>query len=301
MKTIATLLAAMLALAAASVDASAQTLERIRSTGVVTLGVRDSSLPMSYVLGSSQAVGFQVDICQQIVGAIRKRLNLPKLEVRYQVVTSQNRVPLVKNGSVDLECGSTTNNQARQQDVAFALTTYIEEVRMAVRASSNIRSIKDLDGKTVVATTGTTSVQHLRRNSRAAGLKINEVLGKDHAESFLILESGKADAWVIDAGLLNASIANSRNPADFAVVGEVLNTEPLAIMMSKDDTPLKSLADETIREMMRSGEMKALWNKWYSQPIPPRNVRLNMEPPATLQQLWQSPNDLPMESYAGAK
>ena len=300
MKTIATLLAAMLALCSA-VEASAQALDRIKSTGVVTLGVRDSSLPMSYVLGSSQAVGFQVDICHQIVASIKRRLNLPKLDVRYQVVTSQNRIPLVKNGTVDLECGSTTNNQARQQDVAFALTTYIEEVRMAVRATSNIHSIKDLEGKTVVATTGTTSVQHLRRNSRATGLKINEILGKDHAESFLILESGKADAWVIDAGLLNASIANSRNPSDFAVVGEVLNTEPIAIMMSKDDGPLKALADETIREMLRSGEMKTLWNKWYSQPIPPRNVKLNMEPPAALQQLWQSPNDLPMESYAAAK
>lgn len=300
MKKLASLLAAALALGIAA-EAPAQTLDRIRATGVVTLGVRDSSLPMSYVLGSDQAVGFQVDICQRIVAAIKRQLNLQKLEVRYQVVTSQNRVPLVRNGAVDLECGSTTNNQARQQDVAFTLTTYIEEVRMAVRANSGIRSIRDLEGRTVVATTGTTSVQHLRRNSRATGLKFNEILGKDHAESFLILESGKADAWVIDAGLLNASIANARNPADFAVVGEVLNTEPLAIMLSKDDAPLKALADQTLRDMMRSGEMKALWNKWYAEPIPPRNVRLNMAPPAALQKLWQDPNDLPMESYAAPR
>lgn len=300
MKSIAMFLAAMLAMVTA-VETSAQTLDRIKSTGVVTLGVRDSSLPMSYVLNVDQAVGFQVDICHQIVASIKKQLNLPKLDIRYQVVSSQNRIPLVQTGTVDLECGSTSNTAARQRDVAFSLTTYVEEVRMAVKKSSNIRSVKDLEGKTVVVTTGTTSVQHLRRNSRASGMKFNEILGKDHAESFLILESGRADAWVIDAGLLSASIASSRNPSDFAVVGEVLNTEPIAIMMSKDDKSLKSLADETIREMMRSGAMKALWNKWYSQPIPPRDVRLNMEPPVTLQQLWQNPNDLPMESYASAK
>ncbi|SEL33743.1 amino acid ABC transporter substrate-binding protein, PAAT family [Variovorax sp. YR750] len=301
MNPLSSLATAVVLACALAAPVGAQTLEKIRSTATITLGVRDSSMPMSYLLAENQPVGFQVDICHRIVEAIRKNLGLQKIDVRYQVVTSQNRVPLVRNGSVDLECGSTTNNLARQQDVAFTLTTYIEEVRMAVRTASNIRSVKDLEGKTVVATTGTTSVQHLRRNSRAGGLKINEVLGKDHAESFLILESGKADAWVIDAGLLSATIAASKNPSEFAVVGEVLNTEPLAIMLRKDDASLKAIADDTIRELIRSGEMKTLWSKWYLEPIPPRGVRLNMAPPAALQRLWAQPNDLPMESHASPK
>jgi glutamate/aspartate transport system substrate-binding protein len=297
MKTIFSIAATLAALAIVP-GIGAQTLEKVKSAGFITMGVRDSSLPMSYALAENKFVGFQIDICKQIISAIQKQIDVQNLEVRYQVVSSQNRIPLVTNGTVDLECGSTTNNAARQKDVAFALTTYIEEVRMAVRATSGIKSIKDLEGRTVAATTGTTSVQHLRRNNRTTGLNIKEILGKDHNESFLLLESGRADAWVIDAGLLSATIAASKNPADFVVVGEVLNTEPIAIMMRKDDQPLKSLADDTIRTMMRSGEMKALWNKWYVEPIPPKNVRINMAPPATLQQLWANPNDLPMESYA---
>lgn len=297
MKVILTILATFVAAALPHV-AGAQTLDKITSTGTITLGVRDSSIPLSFMPDGLQPVGFHIDLCQRIVADIQKHLNLPKLNQRYQTVTSQNRIPLVKNGTVDLECGSTTNNQARQQDVAFALTTYVEEVRIAVRASSNIQSVRDLAGKTVVATTGTTSVQHLRRNVRASGLDIKDVLAKDHAESFLLLEQGRVDAWVLDAGLMSATIATSKNPADFAVVGEVLNTEPIALMLRKDDPAFKQAVDATIRTMVRNGEMKALWDKWFQGPIPPRGTRINLPPPATLQQLWAQPNDLPMESYA---
>ena len=297
MKTILTVLATFVVSALPHV-AGAQTLDKIKSSGAITLGVRDSSIPLSFMPDRLQPVGFHIDLCQRIVADIQKQLNLPKLNVQYQTVTSQNRIPLVKNGTVDLECGSTTNNQARQQDVAFALTTYVEEVRMAVRASSNIQSVRDLAGKTVVATTGTTSVQHLRRNVRASGLDIKDVLAKDHAESFLLLEQGRVDAWVLDAGLMSATIATSKNPADFAVVGEVLNTEPIALMLRKDDPAFKEAVDATIRTMVRNGEMKALWDKWFQGPIPPRGTRITLPPPATLQQLWAQPNDLPMESYA---
>nr|WP_232080940.1 amino acid ABC transporter substrate-binding protein [Variovorax sp. SRS16] len=283
---------------AAAVPVTAQTLDKIRSSGSITMGVRDASVPMSYMPDGEKPVGFQVEICQRIIAAAQKELKLPKINVRYQTVTSQNRIPLVQNGTVDLECGSTTNSLARQKDVAFALTTYVEEVRMAVRKTSGIRSVKDLEGKTVVTTTGTTSVQHLRKYARASGLDIKDVLGKDHAESFLMLEMGRADAWVIDAGLLSATIATSKNPDDFVVVGEVLNVEPIAIMMRKDDPAFKALADATIRDLIRSGEMKKLWDKWFIGPIPPRGVRLNMPPPETLQRLWADPSDLPMESLA---
>ena len=297
MKAIFTALAALVAATLPQV-ASAQTLDKIKTSGAITLGVRDSSIPLSFMPEKLQPAGFHIDLCQRIVADIQKELNLPKLNVQYQNVTSQNRIPLVKNGTVDLECGSTTNNQARQQDVAFALTTYVEEVRMAVRTASKIQSVRDLAGKTVVATTGTTSVQHLRRNIKASSLDIKDLLAKDHAESFLLLEQGRADAWVLDAGLMSATIATSKNPADFAVVGEVLNTEPIALMLRKDDPTFKQAVDGTIRTMIRNGEMKALWDKWFQGPIPPRGTRINLPPPATLQQLWAEPNDLPMESYA---
>jgi glutamate/aspartate transport system substrate-binding protein len=285
------------AIAVLPVLAGAQTLDKIKSSGAITLGVRDASIPMSYMPDGVQPIGFQIDICQRIVGAIQKQLGLPALAVRYQMVTSQNRIALVQNGTVDLECGSTTNNTGRQRDVAFALTTYVEEVRMAVRKTSGIKSVKDLAGKTVVTTTGTTSVQHLRRNVRASGLDIKDVLAKDHSESFLLLEQGRADAWVLDAGLMSATIASSKNPADFAVVGEVLNVEPIAIMMRKDDT-IKAVADATIRDLLRTGEMKTLWDKWFQNPVPPKNVKLGMPPPETLERLWAAPNDLPMEAFA---
>ena len=232
-----------------------------------------------------------------LVSDVRTRLGLPKLDIKYQLVTSQNRIPLVRNGTVDLECGSTTNNRARQKDVAFSLTTYVEEVRMAVRADSGIKSIGDLAGKTVVATTGTTSVQHLRRHERAAGMDLTEIFGKDHADSFLLLESGRVSAWILDQGVLRATIANSRNPAGFTVVGEALNSEPIAIMFRKDDPDFKSAVDGTIRKLIASGEMEALWKKWFQEPIPPRGATLDMDPPESLRRLWAEPNDLPMETF----
>lgn len=287
----------LIALGALHAAAHSQTLEKIRSTASVTMGVRDSSVPLSYTGAEGVPVGFNIDICRKVLSDIQAKLGLARLETKYQLVTSQNRVPLVANGSVDIECGSTTNNQARQKDVAFSLTTYVEEVRMAVRAASGIRSVRDLSDRTVATTTGTTSVQHLRRKARELGLEVKETLGKDHADSFLLLESGRVDAWVLDQGVLRASIATSRNPAAFAVVGEVLNAEPIAIMVRKDDPDFKRAVDESIRKLVASGEMKALWKKWFQEPIPPRNVALNMEPPETLQRLWAQPSDLPMETF----
>ncbi|QKD44636.1 MULTISPECIES: amino acid ABC transporter substrate-binding protein [Comamonadaceae] len=297
MKALLSTIAALVVAALPGV-ASAQTLDKIKSTGSITLGIRDASIPLSYTPDGSQPVGFHIDICQRIVAAAQKQLDLPKINVQYQMVTSQNRIPLVQNGTVDLECGSTTNNVTRQRSVSFALTTYVEEVRMAVKKSSNIHSVADLTGKTVVTTTGTTSVQHLRRHVLAKGLDIMDVLAKDHSESFLLLEQDRADAWVLDAGLMSATIANAKNPGDFAVVGEILNVEPIAIMLRKDDPAFKAVADSTIRELIRSGEMKTLWKKWFQGPIPPKGVRLNMGAPETLQRLWAEPNDLPMESFA---
>lgn len=290
---------ALTALAATAANAQANdTLAKIKSTGSVTMGVRESSGVLSYTLGDGKYTGYHVEICQRVLGDIQKQLGLAKLDIKYQPVTSQNRIPLVQNGTVDIECGSTTNNQARQRDVAFAVTTFIEEVRIAVKANSGINSIKDLNGKNVATTTGTTSVQTLRKHERAGGVDFKEVYGKDHADSFLLLESGRADAFVMDGSLLAGLIARSKNPADFKIVGEVLSVEPIAIMFRKDDPAFKKAVDDSIVAMMKSGELAKIYDKWFMQPTPPSNVRMNMPMSETLKTAIASPNDRPMEAYA---
>jgi glutamate/aspartate transport system substrate-binding protein len=204
----------------------------------------------------------------------------------------------VQNGTVDLECGSTTNNQARAQQVAFGLTTYVTEVRMAVNAKSGLTSINQLNGKTVVTTTGTTSVQLLRKHERGNGVNFNEVFGKDHADSFLILESGRADAFVMDDNILAGNIANAKNPADFKITGEVLSVEPIAVMIRKDDPSFKKAVDDSIRSMIKSGDLTKLYNKWFLSPIPPKNVSVNLPMGETLKGLLANPNDNPAEAFA---
>ena len=290
---------ALTALAATAANAQANdTLAKIKSTGSVTMGVRESSGVLSYTLGDGKYTGYHVEICQRVLADIQKQLGLAKLDIKYQPVTSQNRIPLVQNGTVDIECGSTTNNQARQRDVAFAVTTFIEEVRIAVKANSGINSIKDLNGKNVATTTGTTSVQTLRRHERAGGVDFKEVYGKDHADSFLLLESGRADAFVMDGSLLAGLIARSKNPADFKIVGEVLSVEPIAIMFRKDDPAFKKAVDDSIVAMMKSGELAKIYDKWFMQPTPPSNVRMNMPMSEALKAAIANPNDRPMEAYA---
>ena len=273
------------------------TLAKVKSAGSITMGVRDSSGALSYTLGDGKYVGYHVEICQRIIANVEKAVG-KKLEVKYQLVTSQNRIPLTQNGTVDIECGSTTNNLARQRDVAFAHTTYVEEVRTAVRANSGITSIAQLNGKNVATTTGTTSVQLLRKHERANGVDFKEVFGKDHADSFLLLESGRADAFVMDSQILAGNIANSKSPADFKIVGEVLSVEPIAIMLRKDDPAFKKIADDSIDALAKSGELAKLYDKWFVQPIPPKNVRLNMPASDANKAAWAAPNDKPVEEYA---
>ncbi len=272
------------------------TLAKVKAAGSVTMGVRDSSGALSYTLGDGKYVGYHVEICQRIIANLEKAAG-KKLEVKYTPVTSQNRIPLVENGTVDIECGSTTNNEARQKQVAFAYTTYVEEVRIAVRANSGINSIAQLNGKNVATTTGTTSVQLLRKNERATGVDFKEVFGKDHADSFLLLESGRADAFVMDGQILAGNIANSKAPADFKIVGEVLNVEPIAIMFRKDDPAFKKLADETIAGLAKSGELAKLYDKWFTQAIPPKNIKLGMPASDANKDAWKNLNAKPGEAY----
>ena len=293
----------LFALAIASLLASSafaqanDTLAKVKAAGAITMGVRDSSGALSYTLGDGKYVGYHVEICQRIIANVEKAVG-KKLEVKYTPVTSQNRIPLTENGTVDIECGSTTNNEARQKQVAFASTTYVEEVRIAVRANSGITTIAQLNGKNVATTTGTTSVQLLRKNERATGVDFKEVFGKDHADSFLLLESGRADAFVMDGQILAGNIANSKNPAEFKIVGEVLNVEPIAIMFRKDDPAFKKLADETIAGLAKSGELAKLYDKWFTQAIPPKNIKLGMPASDANKAAWTNLNDKPVEAYA---
>ena len=302
MKNISVLIAALLAGAGIAASASAQeltgTLKKIKDSGRVVMGTRDSSAPLAYTLGGGKYTGYHVELCEKIIDTIGKQIKAPAVKIEYTLVTSQNRIPLVENGTVDIECGSTTNNAARQKQVAFGLTTYVTEVRMAVKANSGIKSINQLNGKSVVTTTGTTSVQHMRKHERAAGVDFKEIYGKDHADSFLLLESGRADAFVMDDNILAGNIANAKNPKDFVITGEVLSVEPIAVMFRKDDPAFKRAVDDAIRGMMRSGELEKLYARWFQSPIPPRNSNLDMPMGATLKGLIANPNDRPMEDYA---
>ncbi len=277
--------------------AQADTLSKIKEAGAATMGVRESSGALSYTLGDGKFAGFHVDVCSRVLADVQKRLGLAKMDIKYQPVTSQNRIPLVQNGTVDIECGSTTNNATRQKDVSFAVTTFVEEVRIAVKASSGITGISQLNGKNVATTTGTTSVQLLRKHERGAGVDFKEVFGKDHADSFLLLETGRADAFVMDGQILAGNIAKSKAPADYRIVGEVLSVEPIAIMMRKDDPAFKKLVDDSIVAMIKSGDMAKSYDKWFVQPIPPSNTRVGLPASDATKAAWASPNDKPVEDY----
>jgi glutamate/aspartate transport system substrate-binding protein len=273
------------------------TLKKVKDTGSITLGIRTSSGPLSYLDANQKVVGYHIDICYRIVDAVKAKLKMPNLKVTEQEVTSQNRIPLVVNGTVDLECGSTTNNADRQKQVAFAPTTFVTNVRMAVKKSSGITDLDQLSGKPVATTTGTTSVALMRAHEKGKNVDFKEVYGKDHADSFQMLESDRAVAFVMDDNLLASNIANSPNPSAYAIVGPALSTEPIAIMLRRDDPQFKTLVDDTVKGMMKSGEINKLYTKWFLSPIPPKNSNLNFIMSEQLKAAIASPNDNPAESY----
>lgn len=285
---------ALLATSAAFAQ-NTDTLAKIKASGTINLGVRDSSA-LSYTLGNGKYVGFHTEMAERIIDDLGKNIGKP-LTVNHVLVTSQNRVPLVQNGTVDIECGSTTNNAARAKDVTFAYNTYMEVVRMAVKTSSGIKELKDLNGKTVSTTTGTTSVQILRRNERAQGIDFKEVTGKDHADSFLLLEAGRADAFVMDASILAANIAKSKNPKDFAIVGPELSVEPIACMVRKDDPQFLKAVNDSIARQVKDGSLAKLYDKWMVQPVPPNNVSLNMPLSDATKTAWANLNNKPAEDF----
>ena len=248
---------------------------------------------MAYALGANtNFTGYHVELCERII-----RKLAPQARLEYFAMTPQNTMPLVQNGTVDIGCGPATNNLTRQQQVAFAVTTYLSQVRMAVRADSGITDWKQLDGKTVSATTGTTAVQLLRRLERDLDIKINVAQQKDNLESLMSVENGRAAAFVLDDNLLAGVVANSRDPKLYKLAGTSLQSEPIAILFRKDDPAFKQAVDGELKAMMASGEMARHYDKWFMQPIPPRNVALNLPLSDELKALFAQPNDDPIESY----
>lgn len=277
----------------AMAQAGNDTLAKIRSSGKAVIGVREASPPMAYALGANtNFTGYHVELCERII-----RKLAPQARLEYFAMTPQSTMPLVQNGTVDIGCGPATNNLTRQQQVAFAVTTYLSQVRMAVRADSGITDWKQLDGKTVSATTGTTAVQLLRRLERDLDIKINVAQQKDNLESLMSVENGRAAAFVLDDNLLAGVVANSRDPKLYKLAGTSLQSEPIAILFRKDDPAFKQAVDGELKAMMASGEMARHYDKWFMQPIPPRNVALNLPLSDELKALFAQPNDDPIESY----
>jgi len=279
--------------AVASAQEPTGTLAKIKRTGQVVLGVRDGSIPFSYLDDKQQYQGYSVDLCLKVVEHLKTQLAMPGLKVAYNPVTSANRIPLMANGTIDLECGSTTNNAERQQQVAFAPTMFVISSRLLAKKSANIQTLDDMKGRVLVATAGTTTLKQMTilNNERKLGMKI--LIGKDHPESFLMLETGRAEAEANDDILLAAQVATSKAPVDFAVSKEAMSVEPYGIMMRKNDMPFKKSVDEALRKVYQSDEIQRIYKKWFMSPIPPRGVNLNFPMPATLKAVLAKPTDSP--------
>ena len=271
MKPTTILAAALAACALAGTAAQADTLQKVADMGKITVAYREASVPFSYLAGSGGPVGFSVEISNAIVDAVKKELNKPALKVDLQAVTSQNRIPLLQNGTIDIECGSTTNNTVRGKDVQFAINYFYTGTRLLVKKNAGIKNWADLAKKKVASTTGTTNAQVIRKYSKDNNLDFDIVLGKDHDDAMLLVDAGRAEAFAMDDILLFGLKNNARNPADWDVVGDALQVEPYACMMRKDDPQFQKLVNGVIGGMMKSGEFERLYAKWFTAPIPPKN------------------------------
>jgi glutamate/aspartate transport system substrate-binding protein len=270
------------------------TLKKIKETGAITLGFRDSSIPFSYLDDSQKPIGFAMDICYKIVEAVKKELKLAKLEVKLEPVTSSTRIPLLANGTIDLECGSTTNNADRLRQVSFTNTHFLTATRFVSKKSSKINSIDELKGKSVVATSGTTNIKQLTEANAARNLGINIIPAKDHAEAFLMVETDRAVAFVMDDVLLASFVVGSKDPNGYVISRDAFSEpEPCAIMLRKDDPDFKKVADDATAELYRSPEGARLYDKWFMQKIPPKGLSLNVPIGAELKKAFAKPSDSP--------
>ena len=288
---------AVLGVALASLSAAAMaedlgpTLKRIKDAGTITIGHREASVPFSYLDDSQKPIGFSVELCNLVVDKVKGALGLPNLKVAYQAVNSSNRIPLVKNGTVDVECGSTANTIARQNEVSFSLIFYAPQFKWVALKSSGLKGTDDLKGKSVVVTQGTNTAQFVAKLNadKALGMKILQ--GKDHAESFLLVQTGRASAFMEDDILLAGLKATANAPDDFAFLADAYASDPYGLVVSKDDPAFKHLVDDTLREAMQSGAYDKLYAKWFESPIPPKNINLNFPQSEKLRELVKSPSD----------
>ena len=269
------------------------TLKKVKETGTFTIGHRDSSLPLSYLDEKLQPVGFSIELCKHVVEAVKAKLGLANLNVKYNPVTSATRIPLVANGTVDIECGSTANMSARQKQVGFSYTFFVPQFKWIARADRGINSADDLRGKTVAVTAGTNTALFVNKMNNEEKLGMNIMQGKDHAESFLLVETGRASAWMEDDILIAGFRANAKNPADFKLLDKAYPSDPYALMLRKDDRQFKTLVDATLAELMRSGEFEKLYTRWFERPIPPRDINIQLPMSDALKRTIKEPNDRP--------
>lgn len=283
-------LAAFVGLAPAAANA-ADTLSKIRDTRTITIAHREASLPFSYLDGDKKPVGYSLDLCLKIAEAVRRELKLPQMQIAYLLVTPSSRIPDIVAGKADLECGSTTNNAERRKQVAFTIPHFVAAARMLVRSDSGINNWSDLRGKRVVTTKGTTTVKLLNDRDKVRALALNLIEAKDHAESFAKVEKGEAEAFPMDDVLLFGLRASAKDPSKFTVVGEMLSTEPYAIMLRKDDAAFKSLVDREMGRIINDGELVKLYDKWFKNPIPPKGLSMNMPMSYLLRDTLRFPTD----------
>jgi glutamate/aspartate transport system substrate-binding protein len=286
--------AAMVFAGTANAEELTGTLKNIKESGAITLGYRDSSIPFSYLDDSQKPIGFAIDICYKIVDAVKKELKLDKLEIKLTPVTSSSRIPLLANGTIDLECGSTTNNAEREKQVSFTNTHFLTASRFVSKKSAKLARIDDLKGKSVVSTGGTTNIKQLNEANAARNLGINIITAKDHAEAFLMVETDRAAAFVMDDILLASLVAGSKDPAAYVISTDAFSKpEPYGIMLRKDDLPFKKVVDAATAAVYTSGEGQKLYDKWFMQKIPPKGLNLNTPIGPELKHEFAKPSDSP--------
>ena len=288
------LVIALLTIGFAGAMAHAQdtgTLKKIKDTGSITLGVRDSSIPFSYLDDKQSYQGYSVDLCMKVVAAVQKHLGLASLNVKMNPVTSATRIPLMANGTIDLECGSTTNNLEREKQVAFAPTTFVTANRLLTKKSSNIKSLDDMKGKTIVSTSGTSNIKQVTALNSERNLGMNVQPAKDHAEGFLMVETGRATAFAMDDILLAALASSSKAPTDYVITNDALSVEPYALMLRRDDPEFKKVVDGAIVGLFKSGEINRIYHKWFQSPIPPKGINLNVPMSPALKNAIANPTD----------
>ena len=282
---------ALLAALAVALPVAAQegTLKKIKDSGAITIGHRDASLPFSYYDDKQQPIGYSMDLCAKIVDAVKAELKMPNLKTNYQLVTSANRIPLMANGTIDLECGSTTNNVARQEQVWFTMTHFVTANRWVFKKSANIKRLEDLKGKTVVSTAGTTNIKQMTEINAAQNLGMNIISANGHPEAFQMVETGRAVAFVMDDILLAGLVAQSRSPKDYEISSTALSVEPYGIMLRKDDKAFKEVADKALTQVYKSGQINAIYSKWFQKPVPPKNINLSLPMSPALKKMMANP------------